>query len=365
MNKIKAAVIGAGFIGTQHIHAIRRTPYTEVAAIVGSNEERTKRSAETLGIPSYYLSVEELLANHSDLDVVHNCTPNGLHYEFNKQLIEAGINVYCEKPLTLNAVESEELVNLMQAAQLKGGVNYNYRNNLMVIEMKERVQRQLIGSPWFVNLQYLQDWLLYETDYDWRMDSKLGGASRAIGDIGSHCFDTIQYILGERITAVEAKLLKKFDKRIMNDESIGIENEDAAIIFLTFESGLKGLVRVSQVTAGKKNDLQVLIEGDQQSLEWRQEQPDRLQIGHRDKGNEEIYASSQYLMGEAADKAELPNGHAVGWHDALTQGIANFYQGLRKDDNVNYVTFEEAHYIMKIIDACVESAKEGKEIQIN
>lgn len=365
MKKIKAAIIGAGFIGTQHISAIRRLPLTEVVAIVGSNEERTKESAVSLGIPYFYTSVPELLEKHPDLDVVHNCTPNALHYEFNKLLIEAGVNIYCEKPFTLNAAESAELIDLMQHKNIKGGINYNYRNNLMVIEMKERVERKLIGEVWFVNLEYIQDWLLFETDYDWRMDADMGGESRAIGDIGSHCFDTIQYITGEKIVAVEAKTLKKFNNRYLDNKQIPINNEDAAIIFLTFESGLNGLVRVSQVTPGKKNDFHILIEGDDQSLEWYQEQPDRLLIGNRDRGNEEIYAASQYLTGEAAQKAVLPNGHAVGWHDALTQGIDNFYQALQTDQEANYVSFEEAHHIMKVIDACVESAKQEKKITIN
>lgn len=365
MKKIKAAIIGAGFIGKQHISAIRRLPLTEVVAIVGSNEERTRESAELLGIPYFYTSVSDLLEEHPDLDVVHNCTPNGLHYKFNKLLIEAGMNIYCEKPFTLNAEESAELVELMQGKNIKGGINYNYRNNLMVIEMKERVERKLIGDVWFVNLEYLQDWLLYETDYDWRMDPKLGGASRAIGDIGSHCFDTIQYIVGEKIVAVETKTLQKFNDRYLDNQKVEIENEDAAIIFLTFESGLNGLIRVSQVSAGKKNDFHILIEGDEQSLEWYQEQPDRLLIGNRDRGNEEIYASSQYLTGEAAEKAVLPNGHAVGWHDALTQGIDDFYQALRTDQPVEYVSFEDAHYLMKVIDASVESAKQAKKITIN
>lgn len=365
MDKLKVAVIGAGFIGKQHIAAIRRLPATEVVAIVGSNEERTRKSAEVLGIPHYYTNLTELLDNHPDLDVVHNCTPNGLHYSFNKLLIEKGVNIYCEKPFTLDSQESAELVQLRKDKHIKGGLNYNYRHNLMVIEMKERVQDESIGKPWFASIEYLQDWLLRPDDYDWRMDPDLGGASRAIADIGSHCFDTIQYILGEKIIAVESKLLRKFDHRQMDGQDISIENEDAAIIYLTFESGLNALVRVSQVTAGKKNDFHILIEGDQESLEWYQEQPDRLKIGHRDRGNEEIYASSQYLRGEAAEKAVLPNGHAVGWHDALTLAIDNFYQFLRTGQGQNYVSFEDAHYLMKVIDACVLSAKEGRKITIN
>lgn len=365
MKRIHAAVVGIGFLGIQHIEAIRRIPHTEVVAIVGRDLEKTQHQAKELGVEHAFVSVTDLINSSLNIDVVHNCTPNGLHYSINKELIEANIHVFGEKPFTVNSSESEELVNLAIDKNVKGGVNFNYRQNIMVSEMKERVKIQSIGKPWFVHVEYLQDWLLFQDDYDWRMDPEMGGESRAIGDIGSHCFDTIQHILGENIVEVEVKNLRKFNQRFDHGTTHDITDEDVSIIFITFESGLNGLIRLSQVSAGKKNEFKISIEGDKQTLEWNQERPDRLWIGNRDIGNTEIYASKQYLTDAATDVAALPNGHPVGWHDAVTQGIQNFYENIRTNTNEDFVNFKQAHYIMKIIDACVLSAKEGKATKVN
>lgn len=361
MKVIRAAVVGIGFLGIQHIEAIRRIPNTEVVAIVGRSIEKTKKQAETLGVKQYFDNIMDLVNSGIAIDVVHNCTPNALHYRINKQIIENNMHVFAEKPFTINSHESEELVELAKEHNIKGGVNFNYRQNILVEEMKEQLNTGKIGKAWFVYVEYIQDWLLYQTDYDWRMDPELGGDSRAIADIGSHCFDTIQYIVGERIVSVEAKTFRKFDERSDNGVKHTITNEDAAIIFITFESGLNGLVRLSQVTAGKKNDFRITIEADEQTLVWEQERPDRLWIGHRDTPNLELYASEQYLSDIAGRIANLPNGHPVGWHDAVTQGIRNFYEDILTDSNKNYVNFEVAHYNMKLIDACLLSAK-NKEV---
>lgn len=362
MNKIKVGVLGLGFIGQQHIEAIRRIPNTEIIAICDPNEQTARTIAEKYSIPDYFTDLTEMLES-TTLNVVHNCTPSGLHYATSKEIIESGVNVYCEKPFTINSAESEELVELLEKSGLKGGVNFNYRNNLMAIEMKERVKQAEV-RPWFANAEYLQDWLLREDDFDWRVDTKIGGETRAVSDIGSHCFDTLQYIMGERIVAVQAKFMKKFETRIKDGLHVPVENEDAAIIQIEFESGINGLVRLSQVTAGKKNDFHLMIEGNEQTLEWYQEQPDRLKIGNRDTGNEEIYADKKYLTGEAAELAILPNGHPVGWADAFKQGLVNFYQGLEDNSTQNYVTFSDADYLMRIIDACILSNKEDRKVRV-
>jgi predicted dehydrogenase len=310
-----------------------------------------------MGVDFFYDTVEEMLKAHPDLDVVHNCTPSHLHYDVNKRVIEAGINVFCEKPFTLHSHESEELVSLAKSRNLLGGVSFNYRHNAMVEEMKERVVNGSIGKPWFITAEYLQDWLLFNTDYNWRVDSTYGGNTRAISDIGSHCFDTIQYLLGEKIVSVLARRLTLHPERLVSGKTLAkVENEDAAIIQVKFESGLDALVRVSQVTSGRKNDFRILVEGTKQSLEWHQEQPDRLKIGNRDEGNIEVYADSKYLTGNAKNKIGLPNGHAVGWADAFANSIACFYAALRENhEHLSYTTFETAHHISKITDACVKS----------
>jgi predicted dehydrogenase len=279
-----------------------------------------------------------------------------MHFEISKKAIEAGVNVFCEKPFTLHSHESLELTALAKSKNLTGGVSFNYRHNAMVEEMKQRIANQSIGKMWFVAAEYLQDWLLFNTDYNWRVDSKYGGNTRAISDIGSHCFDTIQYIMNEKITAVMCKRKTLHPERLDGKSPAKVENEDAAIIHARFESGVEALVRVSQVTAGKKNAFSIIAEGTKHALEWHQEQPDRLKVGNRDEGNTEIYADAKYLTGKAKTKIVIPNGHAVGWADAFTNSIAEYYKAVRGEES-DFTTFEEAHHIMKITDACVESDK--------
>ncbi|MCL1862789.1 MAG: Gfo/Idh/MocA family oxidoreductase [Defluviitaleaceae bacterium] len=353
---IKAAIVGGGFIGKQHIESIRRIPYARPIAVCESNIKAAQEIANIFGIEFYYDSVEKMLKQHPDLDVVHNCSPSHLHYPINKQILQANINVFSEKPFTLHSYESEELAELAKKSGLIGGVSFNYRHNAMVAEMRERVKNKSIGNVWFVATEYLQDWLLFNTDYNWRVEETYGGNTRAISDIGSHCFDTIQYIIGRKIVSVLARRSKLHTERLCNGKAIAVDNEDAAIIHARFECGTESIIRVSQLVSGRKNDFRILIEGTEQSLEWYQEKPDRLKIGNRDKGNIEIFADAKYLTGKAKEKIALPNGHAVGWADAFTNSVRSFYDAIRGKES-DYSTFEDAHHIMKITDACVESDK--------
>lgn len=374
MEQLQVAVIGAGFIGKQHIEAIRRIPGTHVRAIVESNEALAEEVCRQLAVPIRYHDVEEMLRDQ-EIQVVHNCTPNALHYSINKAAIAAGKHIYCEKPLTLTVTEAEELARLAKEKHVAAGVNLNYRHNVMVKEMRWRTKSTL-GKVLTVYGEYLQDWLMFDTDYDWRMDPRLGGESRAVADIGSHCFDTLQYILDRKITSVFAKFITVFPERKRCEtsgtfsggggrvlETIPIQSEDAAYIMVQFEDGTPGLVHLTQVCAGKKNGLAVNISGQRYSMEWHQERADRLQIGRREAGNEELYADGKLLSPEAAPFAGLPAGHAVAWHDALKNAIHVFYRSIMektyRNPDQDYVNFEEGRRLMRLVEACVESSRTG------
>ena len=370
---LNIALIGTGFIGKQHIEAIRRIPYTNIVAIADCNEAGLKQASEDFGITNTYTDYREMLEKE-DIDVVHNCTPSAMHYAINKDIIASGRHVYCEKPLTLTAAESEELVKLAKEKGIATGANFNYRNNAMVREMRERIKNGEAGTPLAVHGSYLQDWLMFDTDYDWRMDPKLGGASRALSDIGSHCFDTMQFVLGQKITAVNASLLTVYPTRKRTEGSgtfsasggkvideFQVVNEDAAFVMARFENGLQGFFNISQVCGGKKNALSVNVSGSKESLEWHQEQSDRLLIGKRETGNEELFVGAAYLTGEVKRYATLPNGHPVGWADAFRNGIQSYYESIWDGSYKNgfkwYADFESAHHIMKIVEACMKSDK--------
>lgn len=380
MKKIRVAIIGTGFIGKQHIEAVRRIPGTEIVAIVDTNAQMAKEVSEEFYIEKFYTDYKEMLKDEK-IDIVHNCTPSAMHYEINKDIILSKKHVYCEKPLTLTAKESEELVALAKEYNVCAAANFNYRHNAMVREMYERVQNNQIGRVLSVHGEYLQDWLLFDTDYDWRMNPKLGGESRAIADIGSHCFDTIQYVLDKKIVSVYANLttVHPVRKRMKNNgvfvagkgevlDVHKINSEDEAYIIAKFEDGTKGMFHVSQVCGGKKNHFELTVSGEIASLEWNQERCDKLWIGKRECGNEELFVGPQYLQGEAVGYASLPNGHSVGWADAFKNAINSCYTSIKNNTYDNekqpYATFDEAWYVMKIVEACLESDKEDKWISI-
>lgn len=387
MTTLDIAVVGGGFIGLQHIEAIRRIPGLRVKALVEPNRELGRKVAASMDIPEYYSSTEELL-KYSKVDAVHNCTPSNMHYPVCKELIAGGIHVFCEKPLTLTVPEAEELTELAAASKVGAGVDFVYRQNAMVREMRERIKGNRVGKILTIDAEYLQDWMMYKTDYDWRLDPAVGGRSRAAADIGSHCFDAVQFLCGERITEVFAHFLTVYPVRRKTEkdstfsggstgadqaapgcsEPVRVENEDAAYILFKTESGIEGMVHVSQVRAGKKNAFSIAVGGDRGSLNWDQEYPDKLWIGDREKGNTLIYASSGFLSDEAGAYAPLPAGHPIGWADALKKGIELFYQSIREGTFTNaeqkYPTFREAAYVMKIVDACLRSDALGRWVKV-
>ena len=376
MKKIRVGVIGLGFIGKQHVEALRRLPYIEIVAGADSNLGM-REWCEKNGIQKYYSDYKEMLTNEK-MDVVHNCTPNNFHYEVSCEILKTGCHVYSEKPLTIKSVEGESLIELADKKGLKTAVNFNYRNNLMVQEIQQRIQNGRMGMISHIQVEYLQDWLLYDTDFDWRVQKDKGGESRAVADIGSHCFDTIQFITGEKIVSVYAMFHKQYQKRYMTKqadtfslrpmdsdskgEPVSVENEDAAIILFRLEGGMVGNINVTQVCAGKKNNLKILISGTKEAYEWQQETPANLWIGHKDSGNEIIYAGKNNLSEKIRCFADLPDGHSVGWKDAFEKGFEIFYGSILNETEAVYESpdFAEGWYVTKIVEACLKSNQTGQ-----
>ncbi len=383
MQILKVAVIGGGFIGKQHIEAIRRIPGTEVVALSERREEAAKALAEELYIPAWYTDYQEMLDKEKP-DVVHICTPNNTHFAIAKDVIERGIYAYCEKPLGMNSEETTELAQLVTRLKTKAGVNFNYRQNAMVREMHERLHGEVkdplgpAGEIFAVRGHYLQDWMMYDSDYNWRVVPELGGVSRTIADIGSHWFDTVQYIVGDRIIKVFCDMqtvipqrkkplrqVKTFESAAPGEyELVDIHSEDSAFVMVEFESGIKGQVTLSQVAGGHKNDLQVDIDASNYSMTWRQEHADKLDINHRQVGNIVRFAGPDMMTGDAVRYAQLNSGHSVGWADALKNTIGEFYRTIREGAEVNYATFTEADYVVRIVEACLKSAKEGRWVEV-
>lgn len=382
MRKLKVGIVGSGMMAKNHADALRRVPGVEVAAMADPYASELAKLAQGLGIPAAYESYETMCETEQ-LDVIHNCTPNKEHFQINKYAIMHGIGIYSEKPLGVSVEEAEELCELLKRNQVPNGVNFNYRNNAVVREMRARIRRNESGRPLLVHGAYLQDWLMYETDYNWRLDSSKGGASRAVADIGSHWFDTAQLILGSKIVSVYAKLLTVYPERLKKPgatesfceslenvpvEKVNVDTEDAGIIIVQFDNGTFGNVLLSQISGGFKNALEICIDCAGCSLRWNQEEPDHLMIGDRGQGVTKNYASAGSMTEDANYYAKFPGGHPEGWADALHNSFRLFYEAVQNNTYINetqeYATFPEAVYIMKVVAACLKSNQSSTWVKV-
>jgi len=346
--KMKVGVVGLGFIGAAHIEAIRRLGYAELVAACDVSKER---GAE-LSIDNLYSDYRDLL-NDPSINVIHNCTPNHVHYEINKMAIERGKHIFSEKPLSVTSGESQLLLDALKKSPVYNAVNFNYRAHENVRRMRENVLSGGIGVPYIVHGCYLQDWLLFNTDDNWRIDPSLGGVARALGDIGTHWCDLAQNIMNSRVTEVFADIVTFVPER----GGKKVSSDDYAAVLLKFENGASGVFRVSQVSAGRKNFLDIEVNGSKRSLHWNVENCDKLWIGARDEENILCVRNSTSSKAGHAH-ITLPPGHAEGWSDGLRNNIAMFYGDIMEGKTGGgYATFKDGHDCMLIIDAIMKSGE--------
>ncbi len=374
-SEVGAAVIGSGFIGTVHIEALRRLG-VQVRGLLGSTPERGAASAARLGVTGSYASLSELLAD-DDVEVVHITSPNHLHAPQVTEILAAGRHVVCEKPLAMTSTESAELVRLAAESGRVNAVNFNIRHYPLNQHVRDFVADGAVGEVRLVSGHYFQDWLLLETDWNWRLEPDRGGQLRAVGDIGSHWLDLLTFITGQRIVSVMADLATFIPMRRQPAGSVetfsteraaetverGIETEDTATILLRFENGARGSVAISQLSPGRKNSLQYEVDGAEAAAFWDSEQPDQMWIGHRERPNE-ILIRNPALMGEAGRAASaLPGGHVEGFADTFRSLLRAIYADIAAGgpaEQPGYPTFADGHDEMLVGDAVAASAREGR-----
>ena len=376
MQTINVAVIGSGFMGAAHIDALRRIPGVNVAAISSIDRPRAQELAQQFAIPHVYDDWREILDN-PEIHAAHNCTPNNLHFEVNQALIDAGKHVLSEKPLTMTAEESRKLVNQAREKGVVTAINFNYRGYPLVQHAHGMIQRGELGDIHLVHGHYLQDWLLFDTDYNWRLESGISGASRAIADIGSHWCDLVQFVTGLKIQRVFAHLFTvhptrkkpKQEVETYKGKEIGapqeydevpIDTEDGGFVLLEFESGVRGSLTVSQVSAGRKNRQWIEVDGSRSALAWNQEEPNSLWIGYRDKANETLIKDPSLLDPNARTYAAYPGGHPEGYPDGPKNLFRNFYRYIAAgkkpgQDPADFPTFEDGHWEVEIVEAILRS----------
>jgi predicted dehydrogenase len=382
MQKIRTAVVGAGFIGPVHVEALGRIG-AEVTGILGVSKGESELAANTLGLPKAYRTFEEILGDPS-VQVVHLATPNRLHYPMAKAALNAGKHVLCEKPLAMNSTESAELVELAWRCGYAAGVNYNIRYYPLNIEAADMMKHGTLGRIYSVCGSYVQDWLFHPTDYNWRVLAEEGGELRAIADIGTHWLDLIHAITGLEVEAVCADLSTvhpvrhrplgevetfkgKQEKAAVKTEAIDIATEDYGCVLLRFTGGARGCLWVSQVTAGRKNCLRYEIAGSNQALAWCSEQPNEMWIGHRDRPNESLIRDPSLLSDKARRFTNYPGGHNEGFPDTFKQCFRAFYDYIKAGDFAappTFPTFADGHHEILLCEAILQSHREGRWVPV-
>lgn len=381
MKKIKAAVAGVGFIGVAHIEALRRLNNVEVVAIC-EDEKVAKIKAEQLGVAKYYTDFNEMLKD-PEIDSVHICTPNYLHFQMSRDALNAGKHVVCEKPLTTTKKEAEELVKLAKEKGLVNATNFNLRFYPLMHQLKAMVDKGDIGQVYSVNGSYLQDWLFYDTDYNWRLEPEMSGESRAVADIGSHWMDLIEFVTGLKVTEVMAdfatfhKIRKKplkpvetYSGKLLTPEDykdIPINTEDYATVMMRFSNGARGVMTVSQVFAGKKNCLSFELAGSKKSASWVSERPNEIWIGKRDGANESLLKDPSLIYPEGRAIINYPGGHNEGFPDTFKQNFTKIYKSVTDKkclENPEYPTFEAGLRELELCEKIVESNKKGAWVRV-
>jgi len=378
-HEIGAAVIGSGFIGTVHIEALRRLGVT-IHGLLEVTLELGAERARVLGLPRAYATLDEILADER-VEVVHVTSPNDLHFRQAEAVLAAGKHVVCEKPLALTSDESGDLVRLAARSGLVNAVNFNIRFYPLNQHLHEVVGSGALGDVRLVTGHYFQDWLLHDTDWNWRLEPAHGGALRAVGDIGSHWLDLTSYLAGQPIMAVMADLttfvkvrrqptgpVETFStERAAETVAREMRTEDAASILLRFANGARGAVTVSQVSPGRKNSLQYEVDGSLGAAAWDSERPDELWLGWRDRPNE-VLLRNPALMGAAGRAAaSLPGGHVEGFGDTFKALFRSIYSAVAAGGppaRPEYPTFADGHDEMLVADAIAASARAGHWVDV-
>lgn len=356
----RAAVIGTGFMGRTHTHAVHATG-GRVVGVAGSSLAKAERFAAGHGIPDAHEDALDLV-RRDDVDVVHVCTPNHLHAPLSLAALEAGKHVVCEKPLATDAATARTLVDAARAGGRIAVVPFVYRFHPMAREARARVAAGSLGRLTLAHGGYLQDWLLPPEESNWRVDPALGGPTRAFGDIGSHWCDMLEFVTGDRITAVSAQTSRIADTRGPGSGST-VTTEDVAAFQFSTAGGMIGTALISQVSPGRKNRLLLEVSGTEGSLEFDQERPENLWSGGRGRTCL-VSRDDPELSADAARLATLPVGHPQGYQDCFNALVSDTGTAVAGGDPEGLPTFTDGLRTAVLAEAVLESARERRWVEV-
>jgi predicted dehydrogenase len=373
--RLGMGLVGPGFAGSHHIDAVRRLGFVDVVAVAASSQASAAAKAQALSVPKAYDSFEALAAD-PDVHVVHVTTPNALHGAVVDAALAHGKHVVCDKPLATTAAEARRLRDAAAAAGVVHAVTFNYRGNPMVQQARAMVAAGEIGDVHLVHGAYLQDWLLEDTDYSWRLDPGQGESS-AMADIGSHWCDLAQHVSGQRIEAVLATLTTVVDTRLRPAQAgqafaagsgpgtrVTIASEDLGTVLLRFTGGATGVVTVGQVCAGHKNDLRLELCGRSGSIRWAQEAQNELWVGARHQAYAVLANDPSLAWPDSRRYMRLPGGHQEGWADAFSNVMRDIYTAIAETPGGSarrpaHATFDDGYASARLVDAVLASHRAG------
>ena len=366
--KVRYGMVGGGpgaFIGAVHRKAAALDGEIEiVAGAFSSDAAKSKRQGEELFLdprrvyPSWRAMVdaESKLPAAERIDFVSIVTPNASHFEIARAFIEAGFHVVCDKPMTTTVEDAESLCRLVAKHQTVFALTHNYTGYPMVKQARELVRQGTLGTVRKIVAEYPQGWLLGAGMNIWRLDPKYAGVSSAVGDIGTHAHNLARYITGLEVEALCADLTT-FGK--------GYELEDDANILVHFTGGARGIIYVSQISAGEENGLRIRVYGTKAGLDWRQENPNYLDVLPAD-GPAQLYKrGNDYLAPIAKHNTRIPSGHPEGFIEAF----ANIYRNAARvmaarisggspgGFDTDFPTVEDGAHGVHFIHKAVESGK--------
>jgi len=375
MAGLKAGIIGTGFMASVHAESIKKSGMGEVVAVAGASAEQAEEMADGLGIDRAYGDFMGLIRD-DDVEVVHNCTPNNLHFPINRATLAENKHIISEKPLTVDSREARLLLSATERSSAVHAVNFNYRHHPVVEELKASVQKGDLGRVYAVHGSYLQDWLLFETDYSWRVNSDIGGVARVLADLGSHWLDLVQYITGQRIVEVVGDLETFMPIRQKSISQVGtfgrtseprlvtahVGTDDYASVLFRLQDGARGTVTVSHVSAGSKNRLLIQIDGSERSAAWDQEQPDAPWLGHRDRANELPPKKGKSKVGSFD---HFPAGGGDAWSVGVDNFVKEVYRYISRGkkpgrDPAGFATFQDGYEAVVLTDKILASKRQGR-----
>jgi predicted dehydrogenase len=379
-----AAVVGTGFIGPVHVEALRRLG-VRVKGVLGSAPDKSRSAADALGLETAYPDYEALLAD-PEVSVVHLASPNRLHRAQVLAGLEAGKHIVCEKPLGMTSGETAELVEAAGRHPTRVcAVSYNVRFYPLVLHTRALARRGELGQVFHLHGSYIQDWLLYPTDFNWRVLAEEGGALRATGDIGTHWLDMMLFVTGLEPEAVVANLRTVHPVRQRppagstetfkrgdaspgpGPEPVAITTEDCGSILLRFKGGASGALTLSQVTAGRKNCIRFEIAGSRRAVAWDSEIAQQLWVGERGEASRLLLSDPSLLDPSIARFASYPGGHNEGFPDTFKQMYRAIYEDVRagrRSAEPLYATFADGHRELLLCEAIAESQRRGSWVSV-